>query len=104
MAPQRRGDLLERINHEIQRPRSGEGLDAVTTELLLFFSLCCRQKRLWQHQRILDQVRHIKNQPAPAGFAMENRKTMGQSQYPGCRGAKAIGQVVAMIQKTIGWI
>ena len=78
--------------------------DAPPPELLFIVALHGRQKCLGQYDCVLHQICRIKNQTASSCFAMQHGQAMRQTQYPGGRGAEAVGQVIAVVQKAVGGV
>ena len=70
------GDVLERVDHEIQRLAARKCLDARTPEFGFFVPGHGRYECLRQNHCVFDQIGNIENKSASSSFAVQHGQAM----------------------------
>ena len=97
-----RGNQFERFDHEVERFSARQAVNAGTPEFGFGFTAHSADKGLRKDHSVLNQVRHVENQRAAPRFSVQHGQAMRQAKHPARAGSQAVGQVVAMIEKSIG--
>ncbi len=95
------GHALDRIDHAVKRFDLREPFDARLAKFLFFVAARGGYERLRQNDAILDQIGYVEDQSAAARLAVENGQPVWQAKHPARRGGQTVGEIVAVIEKTV---